>query len=346
MSRCMRVAAILFLFASCEALAQVRPRTLQDLRQQSGQQRRPGLPGAAPRARNRVGTFYSNLQTGVETRAEHIRSLSRVPRRKLGLLSDPAPSRSPTRRILNARNLLRTRSPLGQAATALLGRVPDEQETELPRAMVNPLPLQTAINEPRLAAPSTMPAGPVERRSYDEFLAARLRAAAEENFETGTAYFRARDYAMARHRFEQAQQVMQDNPRPYLGDALASVELNDHARACYKLIQAFRFARSLQDLKLPDFINAFYEGEGLADKKQEFGYSVDRINLLAKTRPESANLSLLLSYYAWLNDDWSTAISTSQASAARFEEPFSSRILQFHDMLVEARDPPAKPAGQ
>lgn len=346
MSRCSLIAAIVLMLVQSEGLAQARQRSLRDIQQQVGQQRRPGITGVAPRGNNRLGTFYTGLQTGVQTRGEYVRSLSRLPRRQLGLLSDPAPSRSHTRRILNARNLLRARSPLGQAATALLGRVPDGHETKFPQALVNPLPLDAAIGPPAPAAPSTMPTLPEERRSYDEFLAVRLRASAEAYFETGTAYFRARDYAMARHQFEQAQQVMKDDPRPYLGDVLASAELNDNARACYKLIRAFKAARTLQDLRLPDFIDAYYEGPDSAAKKREFRYSVDRINLLAKTRPESAVLALLLSYYAWLNDDWSTAISASQACASHFEEPSSAHILKFHDMLVEARDQPAEPTGQ
>ena len=277
------------------------------------------------------GTANSNRFRGVQTRIDRLRYVAPWMSDIGGLLPGPSLPASPIQRILDQRNLLRARSPLGRTGTAFLGRYPSVLETSAP-------PAAGPISEPAVVTtePGAEKPPPV---TFEDALANRLDKMAENNFEFGITYFRESDYPRARHYFDMARDVWHEKPRCYLALTLVAQEMGDTNQACIELMQALKMAKTLDDLRIDNFLDRFYAGDDLDKKRQALNGAVDQVNMKAqqmmKDTPAAAAWNLLLAYYSWLNGDLVTAVSAADKAARALPEGAAEPVARFRDMLVE-----------
>jgi len=287
---------------------------------------RPALTGLRPALQRRNATFYSNRYRGMQTRLDRIRAASPIMRRRHGLLEDIAPSGSHTQYIFDQRNLLRSRSPLGKQATAVIGRYDYlPRKTDGPRSDSN---LRPSNDEPSVQMPG----------HFDEHLANRLEKKADDYFELGIAFFRSRDMIQARNCFEIVRDLQRDRPRGFVCDVLTSYERRDYNQAISSLIRALERAETLDDLKIDRFIERLYEGSDFEEKQRKFRRTVESVNLFVKSQSEPSLVNLLLAYYAWLNGDLGTAISAIKVAEGSADEFTTPQVAKFRMLLIEAKN--------
>ncbi len=307
--------------------------------------------GARPRAA--LGTYESNRRTNIlKTRAQKLRGLSPLKETRRGLLPDIQLSYDPTRYILDRRNLLRVRSPLAQSATAYLGRsVMSRDELLLRPPLVETAGTSADVPSPEstLPVPTSEPAPPESPlgirapRTVADVLTSKLESRGDEYLQIGIAYFRAGEFIRARQQFEMARIVWPDQPKPYIMCMFASYQVGDRHRALHDLTKAIGLASSLEDLRIEGFPGQFWPGADEAAAKAAFRRTVSAVNLALKSSGETTSGSILLAYYAWLNDDTSTAISAAEAAIGATADPDASAPLRrFRDWLTEDRAPAAE----
>lgn len=307
-------------------------------------QARHSSTGFAPRGRPMLGTYGSTRErSAMLTRIQNLRMISPLKPRSQGLLPDAPSARDPIRHILERRNFLRARSPLGQTATVMLGRSLMSRD-ELVR---RPGTAETSNTATTSTAPSASPMttsqpeialdpfGVPVSRTVADVLAARLEAKGEEHFHLGLANFRAGEFVQARHHFEMARDVWPERPQPRLGCVFASHQVGDYNRATYELVRAVENATSLNDLRIQGMPGQFWPGSDEAAARTAFRRTVNAINLSVKSKGSATPASILLAYYAWLNDDRSTALSAAEAAIEAFPEPQASTVRRFRDWLKE-----------
>jgi tetratricopeptide (TPR) repeat protein len=291
------------------------------------------LAGRTMRPRRRLGTVVSNRYRGYQTRLDRLRARLAIPRPRYGLLQDPKPSASRVRYLLDQRNLLLSRSPLGRRVSALIGRqdyLPDNSGEE------------RGAGGRRRTNPDLQPKpSPTEDRVPEEFedrLLSRLEKKAEDRFELGAAYFRSGDLIKARNCFEIVRHIQRDRPRGYAADVLVSYDRGDYNRAILSLWRALERIGTLEDLRIDRFIETFYDGADFAAKERVFKRTVESVNLFVKSSPAAPHMNLLLTYYAWLDGDLGTAIAAAEIAMERTKEPIAQYAERFLRLLIEARE--------
>jgi tetratricopeptide (TPR) repeat protein len=173
---------------------------------------------------------------------------------------------------------------------------------------------------------------------FEDALADRLDKMAEENFELGMTYFRDGNFLLARHHFDMARDVWRDKPRCHIATMLVAYEMSDTNQAVNELMQALRMAKTLDDLKIEDFLDKFYAGDDPDKKRQALSRTVDSVNMFAqavKDAPAAPAANMLLAYYSWLNGDLVTAVSAADRASRALPDDAAEPVRRFRDMLVE-----------
>lgn len=300
--------------------------------------------GQAPTRRNqRLRSYRSDAHIGVKNRMAHLRGRFRRPGREGGFLRPEWPAISPIQRMLNSRNLLRTRSELGLGYTSLLGRhdfVRDgtgRLRGDVSRWLPNEVPEHMK---------SVDPMAPIDNRLTAK-MEDRLSRKADELFERGMAYFRNGDLHSARDCFGIVRDLERDRPRAFIADLLVAMGKRDYNRATVSLMLAVDRAETLDDMRIDGFLEKFYaygEDGDLRSAKREYQRLVDSMNHVAKSNPSARHLSALLAYARWLNGDLDTAISAAQAAeetpVGMKEDAPVTPFRKFSRFLSESRHAP------
>ncbi len=337
----MRVLAHILAFVSL-ALVPVSPVTAQ-VDTGTNLIDREGMGQVPSRANQRLRSYRSEAYQGVRNRMAHLRGRFRRPGRGEGFLRPEWPAISPIQRMLNSRNLLRTRSELGLGYTSLLGRHDFVRDAsgrlrgDVSRWLPNEVPEHMQ---------SVDPMAPMDNRLTTK-LEDRLARKADELFDRGMAYFRNQDLHSARDCFGIVRDLERDRPRAYIADLLVAMGKRDYNRATVSLIRAVDRSETLDDLRIDGFLEKFYaygeEGD-LRSAKREYQRLVDSMNHLAKSNPSARHLSALLAYVRWLNGDLDTAISAARAAEEKSvdleEEASHAPFRKFSRLLSESRDAP------
>ncbi len=351
----MRFMCAMFVFVGSLPLLAVAPVEAQRIRtpyRNAARTTRPTLTGIRSHPRRRLGTVWNNRYGGVRTRPDRIREIMGLRGTRRGLVPPLRPSAIRMRLLMDRRNLLSSRSSLGRQVAASIGRLdflPDESGTmrgvirqELPAAAMAAIsPLETTVPKPIV-----------------EQLASQLQDKADENFEMGISHFRMaqdpdpdgklnreekdniRRKALigAQNCFDIVRRIERDRPRAFVADLLVSVDRRSYNRAILSMERSLDRAQNLDELRIDRFIERFYAGPDLKSKRRAFERTLESVNLLAKSSPGAGQMDVLLAYYAWLGDDFGTAITAVETAEAVAGKPLAPEFTKFRQWLIEARD--------
>jgi hypothetical protein len=268
---------------------------------------------------------------GAPTRTERLRQQFPLPGQQQITPRHEIP-RSPVQANLEARNLLKARSLMGQRITWRYGKTP--------AVMGKPLVVREGENSSASPEPPTIePAG--------ESLEARLQRKADETFAVGTADFRDAKWtdpdsstliAKADNSFGLVRNYDIDKPRGYVADVFVSFRREYYNRATASLLRAVDLAKSPEDLK----IERLYKEDDSAAKTAEFAKTIETINILATANPDSPQVGLLQAYFVWLNGEPAAARSAlDRSSKFVIGEETTRRVAKLRAMLSDQTEHPA-----
>lgn len=316
---------VLLLVGADIAVAQVNRNNRRGTRNPRDLSRAPTYRTASQLGRNPLSLSGGSAYRGFQTRADQLNSLIErtIPKRSsLASSSLRKDVTNPAEWMLDRRNLLGARSPLGKRSTMAnqYGESFDAAGDSGEEAVA---PGEEAMLE------SSMRERPTTG-DYLVSLADGLKAKADENHEIGKAYFRAGDWSRARGCFAMDREINRESARPFVSDVLVAVETRDLNRAYVSLLLALSRAKTGTDLRV-DKLEYYTD-----DSRWERTFSL--INLQAGQNAESMPQQIMLAFYAWINGDLGTAratISRAERIGATSEEPNVKLVQKFAAFLQE-----------
>jgi hypothetical protein len=284
--------------------------------------------------RTRLGTMQEMRSKGMMTRTDQVRALSKTlmpeHRSRFGSSADVEGLMTPTKKMLQNRNLLSARSPLARRSLALMSRT-DYQLDENGR-MVGDSSRQDA--EAKIAAARPTTSAPVSQQHFADQMGDLLNERKAKHFDAGVEQFRNKHYIEARNSFNIIKDIDSDAALPYMAVMVCSIHSQDFGQADGNFIRGLRRAKKLDDMRIDK--TKFYADD------RTFQLILDEINILAKRNPDAAGASLYLAYYSWLNGDTATAISSIDVAIKHIGDSKSIEYIQkFRTMLLSEK--PAAP---
>lgn len=282
----------------------------------------------APRAP--LGTYQSTSRGYFSTRIDQLRALR--PDNKFNLI---APSRrltmtSPIKRMLDRRNMLSARSPMGRMASSQLGRldyVPDESGVaagDISRIQASP--------EATDRVPATL--GP-DTGAFQKFLEDRLAVQADDYFQKGLDAFRRQNLVEAAQHFETVRLIERDRSRASLGLMFTRFQMGNLVQATIELLTAIERAEKAEDLVI--------QKEWLYEPA-EFQRTMDAVTVWVRRTPDRAEANLTLAYFAWINGDLTTARNAMEQVDKKMPAYWNvASILRFRE-FVNKSPPSSRPA--
>lgn len=257
--------------------------------------RSPTYRSGNTQARNPLGAYGGTAYRGFQTRADRLNQI-------VQLTTPRGRSVSPIRRevtnpaemLLENRNLLSVRSPLGRRA-----QVSDDYR-DYANSVAAPSDVTSASDRMWEARPTT--------GAYLDTLDDRLQAKAYEHYEIGRAYFLNGHFDQAKASFGMDREINRDKARPFIADVFVAGETRDMNRAFISLLLGLSRARQAEDVWISkaDFFSDM----------MRLDRTIAMVNLQAGQNPDSMPQHLMLAFYAWINGDQGTA-RTAVARAER-----------------------------
>jgi hypothetical protein len=272
---------------------------------------------------------------GMRTRIDAIREIDDLTSRATERFENRFPN-SPVRRLMERRNLLGARSPMGRKMTADLGlrtmQDPDSSKPVISLDFYESVPTSMPAADPMLLDQ------PVKGPNYETILETRIKQMSEEYYQKGIEYTFKYDnrnkkintLLQARSYFDLSADACPDNPRPYLANAIVSFHNSEAHQAFHYLVEGLKRTKTADDLKIDK--SSFFKDEN------DFRAMYDRATSFARTLDENNETAgnLMLAYFAYLYGD--TVLATTSIEAAAKEPPpaYEDMILRFRDIIAKA----------
>lgn len=191
------------------------------------------------------------------------------------------------------------------------------------------------IEEQAQAITATVDPSKPDNGKYQDAIVARLKAKADEYYETAMTAFRKGQNIQAKNYFELVREVEPDATRSYLGSVFVFMHKDDFLQASGILLRALDIMQSLDDVRVDT--TRFYKAQ------EEFNRRVERVNYFAQKNKDNSALTMMLAYYSWLKGDVGTAIDAAASAEKNLPAPANAPIKKFRELLIQQRTLAPKP---
>lgn len=282
---------------------------------------------------------------GIRTRLDMIREMDELTKRASDRWEGALPQ-TPIRRLMERRNLLSARSPLGRKLTSDLG-----YRTLYTPDMLNSL--GTNFDEV-LKIPASMPAttsnpsAPEKNDNYESMLENRIKSLGDEYYQKGLDIAASYDpynkstrsrLLQARGYFNLARDADPQNPRSYFANCIICFHNNEPQQAFYYLTQGLRRTKTIDDLNIDKA--SFFKDQ------DKFRLMYDKADVFARSLSGSdqAAGNLMVAFFAHVYGDESLASTAIESAARNPPASLVDVITTFRNVLAGSKSPTSAPTS-